>query len=116
MRVFIAERLPQVRLALKAVLTQHPEVQVVGEAAHAQDLVAEVPQAQPDLLLLSWEMAQQLNFDALHQSCPHLFVVALSGRPELRQEALEAGADAFVSKTDSPESLLTAIIGWRDPE
>ena len=38
-----------------------------------------------------------------------LRVIALSGRPEARQAALEAGASAFVSKGDPPEFLLEAI-------
>ncbi len=36
-------------------------------------------------------------------------VVALSGRPEARQAALDAGVDAFVSKGDPPELLLKAM-------
>ena len=35
--------------------------------------------------------------------------VALSGRPEERQVALDAGVDAFVSKADPPERLLATI-------
>jgi CheY-like chemotaxis protein len=38
-----------------------------------------------------------------------LRVIALSGRPEAGQAALEAGADAFVSKGDPPEALIAAI-------
>jgi DNA-binding NarL/FixJ family response regulator len=33
----------------------------------------------------------------------------LSGRPEIRSEALAVGADAFVSKADPPDKLLRAI-------
>jgi DNA-binding NarL/FixJ family response regulator len=40
---------------------------------------------------------------------PNLLVVVLSGRPEVRREALAAGADAFVSKVDPPERLLAAL-------
>jgi CheY-like chemotaxis protein len=36
-------------------------------------------------------------------------VIALSGRPEARQAALEAGVDDFVSKVDPPNRLLAAI-------
>jgi DNA-binding NarL/FixJ family response regulator len=33
----------------------------------------------------------------------------LSGRPEARRAILDAGANAFISKVESPERLLAAI-------
>jgi DNA-binding NarL/FixJ family response regulator len=36
-------------------------------------------------------------------------VIALSGRPEARRAALDAGVDAFVSKGDPPERLLSML-------
>ena len=41
-----------------------------------------------------------------------LNVIALSGLPEARHEALAAGADDFVSKGDPPEKLLAAVEGY----
>jgi CheY-like chemotaxis protein len=38
-----------------------------------------------------------------------LAVIVLSGQPEAEQDALDAGADAFVSKADPPEQLLAAM-------
>jgi hypothetical protein len=35
-------------------------------------------------------------------------LIALSGLPAARQEALAAGVDSFVSKGDPPEKLLAA--------
>jgi DNA-binding NarL/FixJ family response regulator len=46
---------------------------------------------------------------ALHRVCPGLSVIVLCVRAEMRQAALDAGADAFVCKCDSPERLLAAI-------
>jgi hypothetical protein len=36
-------------------------------------------------------------------------MIAMSGRPEQRAEALRAGMDAFVCKGDAPEMLLGAM-------
>jgi DNA-binding NarL/FixJ family response regulator len=33
----------------------------------------------------------------------------MSSRPEVRRDALEAGADVFMSKGDPPERLLMAL-------
>jgi DNA-binding NarL/FixJ family response regulator len=46
---------------------------------------------------------------ALHQVCPQLRVIVLSGQPEVEEDALAAGADAFLSKADPPERLLAAM-------
>jgi DNA-binding NarL/FixJ family response regulator len=46
---------------------------------------------------------------SLRRICPDVAVIALSGRLETRQMALDAGAHAFVCKCDSPQQLLRAI-------
>ena len=64
------------------------------------------------LVLLDWELPG-LEADGLlptlRELCPRLKVIALSGRPEARHAALDAGVDAFVSKGDPPERLLAAV-------
>ena len=87
---------------------------VVGEAIEADELLAQVETARPDIVLLDWELPGLPRHDvlpALRARCPRLKVIALSGRPEARQAALAAGADAFVSKGDPPEQLLAAMNG-----
>jgi DNA-binding NarL/FixJ family response regulator len=112
MRILIADGQSKVRFALRVLLERQPGLKVVGEAAHAQDLLAQAEATQPELVLLGWELsglAQAGSLSDLRQACPNLHVIALSGRPEARQVALDAGADAFVSKIDPPERLLAAI-------
>jgi DNA-binding NarL/FixJ family response regulator len=111
MRILVADDQPKVRFALRVLLERQPGLKVVGEAADAGDLLAQMETACPDLVLLAWELPG-LAVDlltALRRVCPDLFVIALSGRLEVRRAALDAGADAFVYKCDPPERLLTAI-------
>jgi DNA-binding NarL/FixJ family response regulator len=66
----------------------------------------------PDLVLLDWEIAQKRESEtlmALRKLIPGLKVIALSGNPEVNSLALEAGADAFVCKCDSPDRLLSIV-------
>jgi DNA-binding NarL/FixJ family response regulator len=112
MRILIADDQPKIRFALRVLLTQQPGLEIVGEAVDGTTLLAQVRSQHPDLLLLSWELPDldvTGPLSALHDICPDLCVVALSGRPEARPAALAAGVDAFVSKTDLPEKLLAAI-------
>lgn len=112
MRILLADDQPKVRFALGVLLERQPGLEVMGEAADAEDLLLRAEVDCPDLLLLGWELpglAAVGSLTALREVCPNVFVIALSGRPEARQAALDAGADVFVSKTDPPERLLAAI-------
>jgi two-component system nitrate/nitrite response regulator NarL len=112
MRILIADGESNVRYGLRALLEERPEFEVVGEAADAEDLLAQIEAARPDLVLLSWDLPGLAGTDllpALRAVCDDLYVIVLSGRPEARQATLDAGAFAFISKVEPPERLLTAI-------
>lgn len=119
MRVFLADDQPKVRSALRLLLEQERGLCVVGEAAEAEELLAQLKATWPDLMLLDWELPGlsltnsvgpgKHLLSVLHTFYPNLRVIALSGRPEARQAALAAGVDAFVSKGDPPERLLTIL-------
>ena len=120
MRVLLADDQSKVRSALRLVLEQQPGIHVLGEAVDTTGLLDWVTVTCPDLVLLDWELpgleadgpstgSGQRLLSTLRELCPCLAVIALSGRPEARRAALDAGADAFVSKGDPPERLLAAV-------
>lgn len=113
MRILLADDQSKVRSALRLLLEQEPDINVLGEAVDATGLLDWVRVACPDLVLLDWELpGQQQPVDllaTLRTRCPHVLVIALSGRPEARAAALAAGAHAFVSKGDPPEQLMAAL-------
>lgn len=116
MRILLADDQPKVRFALRVLLERQAGLEVVGEAADVDELLAQVETTDPDLVLLGWELPGLARDDplaALQQVRPDLLVIALSGRLEACKAALGAGADAFVSKGDPPERLLAAIADCR---
>ncbi len=116
MRVLLADAHKRIRSALKLMLEQQPGFEVVGEAASATSLPALVIDLQPDVVLLDWELHDGELFEILSDLqvlYPHLKVVGMSARPEHSQAALDAGADAFISKVNSPKDLLNALIAIR---
>lgn len=112
MRILIADDQTNVRSALRLLLEQASNIEVVGEVADATSLLLLLETRRPDLLLLDWELpglpADHL-LRLLRFEQPHLQVLALSSRPEAQQEADSAGVDGFVSKGDPPEAVLTAL-------
>ncbi len=112
MRALIAEHLSKVRFALRVTLERQAGLASVSEVGNADELLSQAENMHPDLLLLDWELADRdaENIVArLRELCPHVFIIALSAKDQAREAALEAGADAFVSKADPPERLLAAI-------
>jgi len=116
MRIILADIQPKVRFALRVLLERQPELDVVGEATDTEELLDQIKLTCPDLVLFDWELpgrAASVSIPTWREVRPRLFIVALSGHPEVRHAALAAGADAFVSKTESPEWLLAAIDDFR---
>ena len=112
MRVILADDQMQVRSALRLLLEQEPGFQVAGEAADATGLLVAATEKAPDLVLLDWELpglptAQLLRL--LRYERPLLKIIAMSSRPEVAQPALDAGAQAFLSKSEPPERVLSII-------
>jgi DNA-binding NarL/FixJ family response regulator len=112
MRVLLADDQVQVRSALRKLLKHRLNMRVVGEAFDANSLRTELEITHPDLLLLDWGVLgihPGEALPALHARYPLLRVIVMSGYPEVRRAAMAAGADAFVSKSDPPEQLLSAL-------
>jgi CBS domain-containing protein len=112
MHILLADDQPQVRSALRLLLEHEAEIQKIDEVTNAQDLLAHAQTNHLDLILLDWELpglSSRNVLPALRECSPDLSVIALSGRLEARQMALDAGADAFVSKGEPPEHLLTEL-------
>jgi DNA-binding NarL/FixJ family response regulator len=110
-RILVADSDARVRRALRTLLGQEPGPVVIRESPDVASLAVEVRGFQPDLILLDWELPGRPAAALLLASQNLLYpskMIVLSRRPEDRQIALAAGADAFVSKSDSPERLLTA--------
>lgn len=112
MRVLLADDQAKVRSALRLLLEHQPDIEILGEAVDTTGLLDWLKAANPDVVLLDWELPGLPAVALLRQMRSHwpgLRVIALSGVPQARQAALAAGAHAFVSKGDPPEVLVRAV-------
>lgn len=111
MRILIADHQPKVRFALRVVLQQRFGDKVIDEVIDANDLIAQAHVSCPDLVLIDLELVGMPLADLLAQlqSCRHVYAIVLSCHGEARDQALLAGADAFVCKGNAPDELLSAI-------
>lgn len=112
MKVLIADDQSRVRYALRVLLEQHFGFEIAGEALDACELMHQVETLRPGLLLLDWDLPglkPGSHMPELQRLQPQLKVIVVTSKSELRKAALDAGADAFVSKGGPPEILLTAL-------
>jgi DNA-binding NarL/FixJ family response regulator len=111
-RVFIADDQARVRWALRTFLQEEQGLILVGETSRSDTLLPLVEGSRPDLLLLDWgllnEPVDQL-LSTLRGFDFQVKVIILSSQPDIQQVALAAGVEAFVSKSDPPECLLTTL-------
>lgn len=111
-RVLVADDDPNVRAALRLLLARDPAFRVVGSHHRLADLLDAVAAAQPDLILLDWELADLhagTNLADLRNLWPDAAIIALSTRDEQRPRALQGGVAAFVGKGEPPAQLLAAL-------
>lgn len=112
MRILLAEHHNQVRRALRTLLEEKTGHVLVGEVMDRAALFEQTTLKQPDLVLLDWELPGHTGNNIitdLHALDSPTRVIVLSTHIEAKEDFLSAGADAFVSKGDSPEKLLEAL-------
>lgn len=97
---------------MKLVLEQEFGIFHVSEVEDAEHLLSQVYATHPDVVMLDWELpglAAYETLSQLHTADPEIRIVVLRSRPDARIPALEAGADAFISKMDSPDQFLGTL-------
>jgi len=104
---FLAEGMRS-RLALE------DDMELVGWLESAENLPEEVGRTRADVVLLDIEMPGPDPFEAmaeLHRRCPKVRTIMLSAhvRDHYIDAAVKAGAWGYISKNDTPDSVVNAI-------
>lgn len=107
-RVYIADAKTEERSALRLLILDL-KMEVAGEAPDWLTTLAQVPINRIDILLVDWDLLPSQPSSALaelRKACPAALVVVLISQLDTRQQAaLSAGADAFISKGETPERV-----------
>ena len=112
MRILIADDQKRTRKSLRSLLSTLPFSTEISEAEDTQGVIQMVTTSQPDMVLMDARMPEVDGVEAtrvIKSQWPAVKVIVLSMYPEYQQPALQAGADAFVSKGEPPNVLLDAI-------
>jgi len=97
------------RAGLRRMLALHPDVSVVGEAANAEEAVAQLLQLRPDLLFLDIEMPGTTGLDLLSQLQDVPLIIFTTAYPQHAVRAFEVSALDYMVKPIASERLASAL-------
>ena len=112
-RVYLADAQLEERSALRLLLLDL-DMEVVGEAGDWPTTLAQAPATNLDMLLVEWDLLPVdlgvQSLAVLRLACPNTIVVILISHLDARhQAALSAGADAFISKGETPDRVVERL-------
>ena len=113
-RVMIVDDHPIVRDGLKNMLLAFDDLELAGEAGNGNEAVVVCQQQRPDVILMDMVMPRMNGIAAtrvLLEQSPQLKIIMLTGFVEdsVVQNALEAGANGYLLKNASINTLADAI-------
>ncbi len=113
-RALVAEDFVSMQVALVECLQSMPGVEVVGTAFNGREALEKAREVEPNLAVVDLQMPVMNGFvlmRELRRLYPEIRLVAVSGHqsPAIAQEAIGAGANAFVSKSQLPGGLVETV-------
>jgi two-component system response regulator DevR len=113
-KVLIVEDSPLVRAGLRAVLSDENAIEIVGEAATAEEAFKAVESTQPAVVLLDIRLPDGTGIgvcERVRHAFPDVRMLMLSSLDDDRiiQEALNAGASGYLLKENDGPALVSAI-------
>lgn len=97
------------RNELKKMLALHPEIEIVGEAANADEGLRLINEMNPDLIFLDVQMPVKTGFDLLQELEKMPTVVFTTAYDEYAIRAFEVNALDYLLKPIDPKRLSDAV-------
>ena len=113
-RILIVDDHAAVREAIRILLAVHPEYEVCGEAATAQEAICRSKEIAPDVILLDISLPDRSGLEVLPEirngSPGSLILIVSQHDPKhLKPMALSLGAKGFISKISLCHELVATI-------
>jgi len=113
-RILLADDHDVVRRGLKALLQEHADWEVCGEAVSGRDAVQLARGTQPDIAIVDLMMPDLNGLEATRQirrvSAPtQVLIFTMHHNESLVHDVLEAGARGYLLKSDAEQHIITAV-------
>jgi two-component system LytT family response regulator len=104
------------RTELKKLLQDFPEIEIMDEAANAEEGISKIESLQPDVIFLDIQMPGKTGFDMLSQLERTPQVIFTTAYDEFALKAFEVNALDYLLKPIEPKRLADAIQKLHMPE
>ena len=113
-RVFLVDDHQVLRDGSRLLLESASDMQIVGEAENGTNALRLIPELKPDIVVMDLSLPDISGIEVtrtIRNQVPGVHVVILSMHilKDFVLNAIEAGADGYVPKSSTHESLLDAI-------
>ncbi|MDK9494202.1 response regulator transcription factor [Streptomyces katrae] len=113
-RVVLADDQPLVRSGLRVIMADHPDLEVVGEAANGAEAVRLVRDVSPDVVVMDIRMPGMDGIEATRlitadRAGTRVLVLTTFDEDDHVYGALRAGASGFVVKDMALDDILAAV-------
>ena len=118
-RVAIADDHAVVRTGYRRLLELEPNVRVVAEFGDCEAAYTWLTSHEAEILILDLSMPGRGGLETLRRlkvRVPQLKILVFSmhGAPAMICQAIEAGADGYLTKSSAPEALVAAVLALRE--
>jgi DNA-binding NarL/FixJ family response regulator len=113
-RILIVDDMPQVRHVLRELFELTKEIIVIGEAINGLDAIQKAEALHPDVVLMDLEMPIMDGYEAANQIkerhlAEKVIILTIHASDEIMQRVRQSGADEYLQKGVSFETLVNAI-------
>jgi DNA-binding NarL/FixJ family response regulator len=113
-RILIVDDVPQVRHDLRELIELNQEIIVIGEAINGLDAIQQAEALHPDVVLMDLEMPIMDGYEATsrikeHHLAKKVIILTIHASDEIIQRVRQSGADEYLQKGVSIETLMNAI-------
>lgn len=98
------------RSELKRMLQEFPDVEIIGEAANANEGIEKIEALNPDLIFLDIQMPGKSGFDMLTELEKAPYVIFVTAYDEYALKAFDVNALDYLMKPVEPKRLADALL------
>jgi len=114
MKVFIVDDSALVRERIIAMISEHPGIEITGQAKNAQEGINSIRKLKPDAVILDIRMPGGNGIEVLKNikknSCsPTIIILTNYPYPQYRKKCIEAGADFFFDKSTEFHKIIEVL-------